>query len=69
MRILVIGLLWMGALVAAAAGLVVLYFHEYSCNSPHEGGPCEFTVGLVLPWVMAVGFSGGAIATTRLWKP
>ena len=49
----------MGALVAAAAGLVVLYFHEYSCNSPHEGGPCEFTVGLVLPWVMAVGFSGG----------
>ena len=69
MRTLVIGLLWTGALVAVAAGLVVLYFHVYSCNSPHEGGPCEFTVGLVLPWVMAVGLGGGAIATTRLWKP
>ena len=54
-------LLLCAAVLAAAAGLLILAVHGGTC-SPHEGGSgCGFTIGLAIPWVLALAFTGTSI--------
>lgn len=64
MRNLILALLVLGALVAAAVGVLLIAVHGGTC-SPHEGGSgCGFKLALAIPWVVAVGLVGAVIALT-----
>ena len=63
-RTVIVVSLVIGALLATAVGVLVLAVHGGTC-SPHEGGSgCGFKIVLAIPWIVALGLAGGAIAAT-----
>lgn len=65
---MVIVLLWIGAVLAVAAGMLLRIVDAGTC-APHEGGDgCGFEFVLAIPWIVALPLAAAAITVAVRWR-